>query len=188
MVSVVGTASPNHRIEVAMIGFEGMTGTGVVLGDHQAANEIIVQSAGTAVRISAASLRDAMAGRPTVAALFLRYVQVFVVQASQTALANGRGHLGERLARWILMWQDRLRDDQLVVTHEFLALLLGVRRAGVTVALHELEGRGLIRSSRTLVRVLDRAGLESLASGFYGFPEMEYARLLGDNVSGAAVA
>ena len=77
------------------------------------------------------------------------------------------------------MWDDRIRPDALTVTHDFLALLLGVRRQGVTVALHELEGRGLIRSTRGEIRILDREGLERAASGFYGIPEAEYARSIG---------
>jgi CRP-like cAMP-binding protein len=108
----------------------------------------------------------------------LRYVHVFMMQASQTALANGRGRLSERLARWLLMWQDRLKTRHLTVTHEFLALLLGVRRQGVTLALHELEGQGLIRGTRNRITVVDREGLLGLANGFYGVPEVEYDRTI----------
>ncbi len=176
LVSVVGTTEPDHRIEVGMVGREGMTGLGIVLGDDRSANEIIVQSAGTALRISSVELRKAMKANPTFAAILLRYVNVFVTQASQTALANGRGRLDERLARWLLMWHDRLGDADLIITHEFLALLLGVRRPGVTVALHDLEARGLIRANRNLVKIIDRDGLQLAANGFYGIPEAEYAR------------
>jgi len=91
-----------------------------------------------------------------------------MVQASQTALANGRGRLDERLVRWLLMRHDRLETNEFPTTHELLALLLGVRRAGVTVALHGLEGRGLIRSLRGRIRIVDRLGLQFVASGFYG--------------------
>lgn len=179
LVSVVGTAAPDHRIEVGMIGREGMTGVGVVLGDDCSVNEALVQSAGKAWRIASPALHLAMDASPMLTATLLRYVHVFVAQASQTALANGRGKLDERLARWLLMWHDRLRDDNLTITHEFLALLLGVRRQGVTVALHELEGKGLIKSTRSLVRILDRAGLQRAANGFYGLPEAEYDRAFG---------
>ncbi|OFX06440.1 MAG: hypothetical protein A3D94_22980 [Alphaproteobacteria bacterium RIFCSPHIGHO2_12_FULL_66_14] len=179
LVSVVGTAAPDHRIEVAMVGHEGMTGLGVVLGDDRSLNEALVQSTGSAWRIATPALHKAMAASPTLTAALLRYVHVFVAQASQTALANGRGKLDERLARWLLMWHDRLHDDNLTTTHEFLALLLGVRRQGVTVALHDLEGRGLIRSTRSLVRILDRHGLQRAANGFYGAPEAEYDRAIG---------
>lgn len=179
LVSVVGTTAPDHRIEVGMIGHEGMTGVGVVLGDDRSVNEALVQSAGTAWRIATPALHRAMSASPMLTATLLRYVHVFVAQASQTALANGRGKLDERLARWLLMWHDRLRDDNLTITHEFLALLLGVRRQGVTVALHDLEGKGLIKSTRSLIKILDRAGLQRAANGFYGLPEAEYDRAIG---------
>ncbi len=179
LVSVVGTTEPDHRIEVGMVGYEGMTGLGVVLGDDLAANEALVQSSGSAWRIASPALRSAMSASPMLTATLLRYVHVFIAQASQTALANGRGKLDERLARWLLMWHDRLRDDNLTITHEFLALLLGVRRQGVTVALHDLESKELIKSTRSLVRILDRVGLQRAANGFYGLPEAEYRRTIG---------
>jgi CRP-like cAMP-binding protein len=178
LVSVVGTTRPDHRIEVGMVGYEGMTGLGVVLGDDRSANETLVQSAGSALRISATALRVAMHESPRLTALLLRYVHIFLLQGSQTALANGRGRLDERLARWLLMWHDRLSNDDLVITHEFLALLLGVRRQGVTEALHALEGGGLVRSSRNLIKVVDRDGLQTAANGFYGVPEAEYDRMI----------
>ncbi len=179
LVSVVGTTKPDHRIEVGMVGYEGMTGVGVALGDDQSMNEALVQSTGTAWRVAPPALRKAMGASPTLTATLMRYVHIFIAQASQTALANGRGKLDERLARWLLMWHDRLRDDNLTITHEFLALLLGVRRQGVTVALHDLEGKGLIKSTRSLIRILDRDGLQRAANGFYGPPEAEYDRAIG---------
>ena len=179
LVSVVGTTQPDHRIEVGMVGHEGMTGLGVVLGDDRSANETLVQSAGVALRIGAASLRQAMLESPPLTALLLRYAHIFLLQGQQTALANGRGKLDERLARWLLMWHDRVGGDELVITHEFLALLLGVRRQGVTEALHALEGRGLIRASRSLIKIVDRDGLHISANGFYGIPEAEYERSIG---------
>lgn len=178
LASIVGATQPRHRIEVGMVGYEGMTGLAVVLGDDRSANETIVQSPGRALRIYSGSLRQALSTSPTLMAALLRYVHVFMTQTSQTALANGRGKLDERLARWLLMWHDRLRLRELSVTHEFLSVLLGVRRPGVTVALHRLEGRGLIGSTRNLVRIFDRAGLERAANGFYGIPEAEYDRTM----------
>jgi CRP-like cAMP-binding protein len=174
LASVVGTTHPEQRIEVGMVGFEGMTGLAVALGHDRSSNETVVQAEGRALRLPSRALRRAMRSSPTLTAGILRYVHVFMMQASQTALANGRGRLNERLARWLLMWQDRLRTPHLTVTHEFLALLLGVTRQGVTVALHELEGAGLIRGTRNLIRILDRNGLMTLAGGFYGVPEAEY--------------
>jgi CRP-like cAMP-binding protein len=174
LLSIVARTKPNHRIEVAMIGYEGMTGQALVLGEHRSANETLVQAPGSALRIATPALLQALAGSRTLSALLLRYFYVFMVQCSQTALANGRGKLQERLARSLLMWHDRICEDELVLTHEFLALLLGVRRPGVTGALHELEGKHLIRSTRSLVRIVDRAGLERAANGFYGIPEAKY--------------
>jgi CRP-like cAMP-binding protein len=102
-----------------------------------------------------------------------------MIQVVQTALANGRAKIEERLARWLLMAQDRLDDGNLQLTHEFIALMLGVRRPGVTDAINDLEGKGLIRSARGRVRIVDRKGLEAAAGGIYGVPEAEYRRLIG---------
>lgn len=179
LVSIVGAIGPNQNIEVGMIGFEGMTGTPVVLGDDRSTNEVVVQATGTALRCSAAALRKAMDKSHSLAGVFLRYVNTLMAQASQTAVANGRARLDERLARWLLMWQDRLQSEDLKVTHDFLSVLLGVRRASVTVALHDLEGRSLLRSTRTLIKILDREGLRTAANGFYGIPEAEYDRTIG---------
>jgi CRP-like cAMP-binding protein len=178
LASVVGTTHPEQRIEVGMVGYEGMTGLAVVLGDHRSTNETVIQATGTALRIPSVVLRRALQDSATLSAALLRYVHVFMMQASQTALANGRGRLSERLARWLLMWQDRLKTRHLTVTHEFLALLLGVRRQGVTLALHELEGWGFIKGTRNRITVVDREGLLGLATGFYGVPEAEYDRTI----------
>jgi len=179
LVSVVGASHPNHRIEVAMVGFEGMSGAAVVLGADRSANESIVQSRGEARRIATGDLMHALGASASMREAFLRYVHVFTMQCSQTALANGRGNLQERLARWIVMWQDRLQADDITVTHQFLSLLLGVRRAGVTGAIHLLESKSLIRASRALITILDREGLLRAANGFYGVAEAEYERLVG---------
>ena len=179
VISIVGMTEPNHRIEVGMIGYEGATGIDIVLGNDRSPNDFLVQSAGSALRISASSLRTIVRNRRPLAGTLLSYVHAFMVQGSQTALANGRGRLDERLARWLLMWHDRIGNHEFETTHELLSLLLGVRRQGVTVALHELEGRGLIRSLRGRIRIVDRAGLQRAAGGFYGIPEVEYERLIG---------
>lgn len=178
LASVVGTTETSQRIEVGMVGYEGMTGLAVVLGHNRSSNETVIQADGRALRLSSAVLRRAMRDSPGLSSSLLRYVHVFMMQASQTALANGRARLAQRLARWLLMWHDRLRTPHLTVTHRFLALLLGVRRQGVTLALHELEGRGLIRGTRNLVTIVDRKGLLALAEGFYGVAEAEYEAML----------
>ena len=166
-------------IEAGLVGREGVTGAMVVLGDDRSPNQSYVQVAGGAQRIGSDELRGAMDASASLAKLLLRYVQTFTIQLAHTALANGTAKIEERLARWILMAQDRMGDDELLLTHEFMPTMLGVRRPGVTDTLHALEGRGLIRSTRGLVRVIDREGLVETANGSYGVPEAEYARLLG---------
>src|SRR5215207_9787454 len=106
-------------------------------------------------------------------------VQAFMIQVGQTALANGCHTLEQRLARWLLMCHDRVDGDEVFTTHEFLSLMLGVRRAGVTDALKILEERGLISTKRGRVTVLDRMGLDGVAGDSYGVCEAEYARLIG---------
>jgi hypothetical protein len=122
-----------------------------------------------------------MSDSPELRNVLLRYSQAFMIQTAHTALANGRAKLEERLARWLLMAHDRVNGDEVPLVHEFLALMLGVRRAGVTVALHMLEGQALIRASRGKIVVLDRQGLEEAANGLYGVPEREYERLMANN-------
>ena len=178
-VSIVARTETPRAIEVGVIGWEGMTGLSVVLGDDRSANETFVQSAGWGWRIAAGKLRFALDASLSLRGCLLHYVQAFLCQVSQTALTNGRAQIEERLARWLLMAHDRLEGDELHLTHEFLALMLGIRRPGVTVALHFLEGKGLVRSTRGIVKVVDRAGLEALADGSYGASEAEYVRLFG---------
>jgi CRP-like cAMP-binding protein len=102
-----------------------------------------------------------------------------MTQTAHTAIANARANIEQRLARWILMAHDRIQSSYLPLTHEFLALMLGVRRAGVTEALHALEGKRLIKSLRGQVKILNRKGMERIAGGLYGVPEAEYRRLIG---------
>ena len=179
LISIVGANKNRRRMEVGMVGFEGMTSLETVLGGSVAVHEALVQSAGTAFRLSSANLLSAIAHSRSLHGILLRFAHAFMVQGNHAAIAAGRARIDERLSRGLLMWHDRIREDELFVTHEFLALLMGVRRQGVTVALHELEGKGLIRSVRNRVRIIDRAGLERTANGFYGVPEEEYRRLFG---------
>jgi len=155
-----------------MIGFEGMTGLSVLMSDGYTTNEVTVQSAGSAWRIEADHLAAALDGSRPLTKFLLRYAHNFLMQSSQTALANARGLLEHRLARWLLMWHGRLREQLLPVTHEFLSLLLGVRRQGVTVALHELEGKRRIKSTRGTVNILDRDGLREIAGGSTACPKL----------------
>jgi CRP-like cAMP-binding protein len=179
IASVVAVGKGNRQIEIGIIGREGMSGVAVILGDYRSPHATYIQVAGQAQCIPAVALREALQISPTLHMTLLRFAQAFMIQTAHTAVANGRAKLDERLARWLLMAHDRLEVNELPLTHAFLGLMLGVRRAGVTVALHALEKQGLIRSARGQVTVLDRKGIEATAGPSYGVPEAELRRLLG---------
>lgn len=179
MCSIVALANSNRHLEVGIFGREGMSGIPVILGGDSSPQECFVQVAGEGLSMRSDDLRQAMRKSPTLQQVLLRYVQASMAQATSTSLANGRGKVEERLARWLLMTHDRVDGDELALIHEFLALMLGVRRAGVTEALHVLEGHGAIRTGRGRIVVADRARLEESAAGLYGVSEAEYRRLIG---------
>jgi CRP-like cAMP-binding protein len=166
------------QVEIGLIGCEGMSGTALVLGNDRSPHSTFIQIPGEGLRISAQDLREAMDKSTTMRLLFLKYVQAFMVQTAHTAVANSVAKLHERLARWLLMAHDRVKSDELRLTHEFMSIMLAVRRAGVTEAVHVLEDQNLIACKRGVVIVLDRKGLEQVAGRFYGFPEKEYRRLM----------
>lgn len=178
IISIVAKTEED-QIEAGLVGREGMSGTAVVLGNHRSPNDAFVQMAGVAYRISAKHLREALDLSKTMRQRMQRFAQVFTVQIAQTAFANGKAQIDVRLARWLLMVHDRHDDDELPLTHEFIAVMLGVRRSSVTEALQQLEGDGLIRASRGVIQIIKRKGLVALAGGIYGTPEREYDRLLG---------
>jgi CRP-like cAMP-binding protein len=178
-VSVVAAGTRDRQSEVGLIGREGMTGISVVMGDDRSPHLSYVQAAGHGRSMSADSLRQAMQENPSIRILFLHFAQAFMVQTTHTAVANGRGNIEQRLARWLLMAHDRINGDELPLTHEFLALMLNVRRAGVTEGLQSLNRKGVVKVSRGHVAVTDRAGLVACANGLYGIPEAEYLRLTG---------
>ena len=178
VVSVVAVNSADHRIEVGVIGNEGMTGVSLVMGDGQAQHSTYMQIGGNGYRIAQGPFVEAMAKSVTLKALMLKSAQAFMIQTAHTALANGRAKLEERLARWLLMAHDRMDSNAVPLTHEFLAVMLGVRRAGVTVALHSFERRGLVTTKRGQLTLVDRAGIKQVAGSFYGVPESELKRLM----------
>jgi len=169
LASVV--ANGDHPIEVGMFGREGMSGMSVVLDDdrnYRTEHETFMQIGGSGQRLSADHLRDAIAASVTLHQVLLRYAHAYLKQTTQTALANGRSKIEERLARWLLMSADRCIDGRdLPLTHEFLAVMLGVRRSGVTIALQSLERTGLIAHRRGVITILDREALEKSSNGTY---------------------
>ena len=150
-----------------------MTGLDVVMGNDHAAHDTYMQIAGRGWRISAAKLREADKRSDTLHRALLKYAHTFLLQTAQTALANGRSKIEERLARWLLMARDRVDTDDLPLTHEFLALMLGTQRPGVTIALHALERDGLIVTARGRITILDRKALEQNSNGTYSLPSSE---------------
>jgi CRP-like cAMP-binding protein len=179
IASVVAVQADQTQVEVGLIGSEGMSGTAVVLGGVQTPHSTYIQVAGEAQWIKADQLRKAMRASGSLHAVLLKYVQVFMVQTTHTAIANARAHIDQRLARWILMAHDRTGGKTLQLTHEFLALMLGVRRPGVTEALQTLKQQKLIETGRNQIVVVSRNGIEKLAGPSYGVPEKEYRRLIG---------
>lgn len=181
LVSVVAIGGGDRRqTEVGIIGREGMTGLALVLGSDRPAHETFVQSQGAAQCIPAADLQDALRSSRSLHATLLRYAYVCSLALAHTALANAHASIEERLARWLLMAHDRSHNDDIHLTHEFLSLMLGIRRAGVTTALNSFDTRGWISHSRGCVTIVDRDALQGFAGGFYGGPEAEYERLLGN--------
>ena len=177
--SVVANGVGERSIEVGLVGCEGMTGLPVLMATDRSPHETYMQFPGSGRRIGVADFNRAMAQSASLRHSLLHYAHVFLIQASHTAAANGRAKIEERLARWLLMAHDRIGGKDMALTHEFLAIMLGCRRPGVTVALNMLESRGVIQVGRGRIAIVDRDGLKQNANGSYGVPEAELARLFG---------
>jgi len=157
-----------------------MVGLPLILGVDRATVGAMVQLEGTALRINSAILRQAFNESEALRTRLLRYMQALHAQVSQTAVCNGRHTLEERLARWLLMEHDRAESDQFAMTHEFMALMLGVRRSGVTVTAGTLKQAGLINYRNGQMTILDRPGLEAAACECYSIVQQQFEQLLGD--------
>lgn len=178
IASIVANGTEGKQIELGQVGREGMAGRSILLGVDITPDMTFVQVPGSAYRMPAARLAQAIDANSRLRAFLLRYVHVNEVQIAGTALANSLYTIHERLARWLLMYHDRLDGDDLAITHEFLSLMLGVRRAGITSELHVIEGLHIIRATRGNIRVLNREKLVEIAGESYGLAEREYERLL----------
>jgi len=177
--SLVATNSDDESVEVGHIGYEGMTGSHILLKVDKTPNKAFMQVEGSGISVPASMLSSMVEQVPAANDLLLRYVHCCELQLAHSALANARYNMPERLARWLLMCHDRLREDDLSLTHEFLSLMLGVRRSGVTNEIHILEGVHAIKATRGNIRIVDRQKLEDIAGGSYGIPEHEYERHIG---------
>lgn len=171
--------SPNDvETEVGIVGREGFVGTSAVLHVDRMPLNVVSQIAGSGFAVSTSALRDALAESAELRRLLGRYTHVLMMQAASTAYANAHFTVEQRLARWLLMTHDRMDGDELELTHDFLAVMLCVRRPGVTVATHVLEGNHAIRARRGRITILDRDKLIALAGDSYGLAEAEYDRLM----------
>lgn len=178
VVSLVSKLEDGGVVEVGTAGFEGMAGLPLFLGDHSSPIRAFAQVPGAAMRMDAPTFARLAREAGVFHRLLLRYTQAFLTQVSQTAACNAAHLVPQRCARWLLMTHDRVNDSTLTLTHEFLAFMLGVRRAGVTVAMRTLQEAGLIRYGRGWVEVVDRAGLEAASCECYAVVRAHTERLL----------
>ena len=167
LVSLLTAVDKQRTLEVGMVGDEGMVGMPMVLGIGVSAVKALVQGSGSALRMTAARFRTEFKRTPALQRALFRYTHLLMAQVSQTAACNRFHEADTRLARWLLMTSDRLHSTDFMLTHEFLAHMLGVRRVGVTKAAEELRRRNLIAYSRGNIKILDRAGLEAAACTCY---------------------
>jgi len=177
--SLVCTMADSQAAEVGTIGNEGLIGLPVLLGDNQAPSSMYVQVPGRGLRMRARIFREQLEQSQRMRAVLLRYTHVFFNHIALTAACAHFHSLEQRCCRWLLMTHDRMPSDTFLLTHEFLAMMLGVRRAGVSVAAGALQRAGLIRYHRGRITILDREGLEERACECYAVTKAEFDRLLG---------
>ena len=179
LISLVAMMRDGASVEVGMIGREGMYGVSGILGDDHPTQRAMVQLPGAAFRMPSILLKRAVRSDAALQGLLLRYAQLTLSTAAQSAACNRLHLLEQRCARWILSAHDRAGEDTFAMTHEFLAMMLGVRRPGVTVAAQGLQAGGLITYNHGTMTVVDRAGLEAASCECYGQVQAEFHRLLG---------
>ena len=177
--SIVSVSPEGLEVKAGVFGRDGMTPTALLMGAETTSPRILIQIEDDAWRIARAPLMDAFDASPGLRRLLLRYAHTLVVQIGFTALSNAVHPIDERLARWILMCDDRSDGHELRLTHEFMSIMLAVRRPSVTTSLHVLEGNGFIRAERGRIIVRDRAALEHFAGDAYGKAEAVYREMLG---------
>ncbi|WP_026259054.1 Crp/Fnr family transcriptional regulator [Uliginosibacterium gangwonense] len=178
LVSILYVMEDGASAEIAIVGFEGIVGVSLFMGGETTPSRAVVQSAGRGYRLKANLLLQEFNRAGPVLHLLLRYTQALITQMSQTAVCNRHHSLDQQLCRWLLLSLDRLESNELVMTQELIANMLGVRREGVTEAAGHLQEAGLISYHRGHIKVLDRAGLEQRTCECYAVVKKEYDRLL----------
>jgi len=182
MLAAISTPSPMGeqmlRTEIAIVGQEGLVGISLFMGGESTTSRAVVQSGGLGFRLKASVMMQEFNRAGPVLHLLLRYTQALITQMAQTAVCNRHHSLDQQLCRWLLLSLDRLPSNELVMTQELIANMLGVRREGVTEAAGHLQRAGLIRYQRAHITVLDRARLEQRACECYRVVRQEYDRLL----------
>lgn len=178
LVSLEYVTENGGTAEIALVGQEGVVGVPLVMGDGTTTGRAVVQIAGHGFRMPAAALRDEFARVPAVMRLLLRYTQALIAHMAQTAVCNRHHPIDQQLCRWLLLGLDRQPGNELAITQEQIAQMLGVRREGVTEAALALQAAGLIRYHRGRIAVLDRAGLEQRCCECYRVVRREFERLL----------
>jgi CRP-like cAMP-binding protein len=181
IVSLLYVMENGASAEIAVVGNEGIVGISLFMGGGSTPSRAVVQSAGRGLRLEAQMMKDEFDKNGLVLHLLLRYTQALITQMAQTAVCNRHHSLDQQLCRWLLLSLDRLQGDELVMTQELIANMLGVRREGVTEAALKLQQAGLIRYARGHISVLDRAGLEKRTCECYAVVKKEYERLLPTN-------
>jgi CRP-like cAMP-binding protein len=178
MISLVSHTPDGDSVEVGIVGFEGMVSISAILGVDKSPHEMLVQIPDAAMRLPVGALLDEFKRTGTLHDKLLRYTQGLLLQTSQVAVCNAKHPVSERLARWLLMSQDRCACDDLPFTHEFLSLMLGVRRAGVTEAAIILQAEECISYKRGRIRITDRQGLEDHTCDCYEVIKAEFDLLV----------
>ena len=178
IISLLYVMEDGASAEIAVVGNEGLVGIALFMGGETTPSRAVVQSAGEGWRLRAGSVKEEFVRPGPVMHLLLRYTQALITQMAQTAVCNRHHTLDQQLCRWLLLSLDRLRGNELVMTQELIANMLGVRREGVTEAALRLQRRGLITYARGHITVLDRAGLEGKTCECYEVVRKEYERLL----------
>jgi CRP-like cAMP-binding protein len=178
IVSLLYVLENGSSAEIAVVGNEGIVGISLFMGGESTSSRAVVQSAGKGLRLKAQLLKDEFNRAGPVLHLLLRYTQALITQMAQTAVCNRHHSLDQQLCRWLLLSLDRLQANELVMTQELIANMLGVRREGVTEGALHLQRGGLIRYARGRITVLDRVGLERRTCECYAVVKKEYDRLL----------